>query len=94
MTHDDLLLFAAKKLGISLEWRDGTTPVYSMGLFTLTSPDLFLKGLAVAYRELSTVIYTDDILMQKGEREVIKPFMQVEDIPLTFWQCWAEVEGK
>lgn len=102
MTYEALVRFAVGKLGGVVD--NGYLHVpscdsncgrsYLLAENPLTSPDLFFRGLEVAQNEVTVVIYTDDIHIKKSESvEVFKPFDSVRDIPLTFWQCWAELEG-
>lgn len=70
--------------------------------FDLTSPELFLKGLEVCPYEvtinkdrvrngMSSLPNTIELWSPGMGAE--KSVRQIADIPLTFWQCWAELEG-
>lgn len=106
MTYDELVRFAAGKLAVEIAYADDGMGWQYMSEdhegwwdFYLTSPDLFLKGLAACphYKEL--VIYTpqiegDDTMIKMYVGKSLKMCKKPSEIPFTFWQCWAEVEGK
>lgn len=76
--------------------------------FDLTSPELFLKGLEVFKDEnlikkaITCEIDISGLLMMyqwfddaEADDWIIKrQFTEVKDIPLLFWECWAELEGE
>lgn len=98
MTHDELARFAAGKLGITLEWRDGITLVYHLGLFSLTSPELFLKGLGVCPHKVLISVGSDPherylaILPPKGDF-AMRWYDKPREIPELFWWSLAEIKG-
>ena len=58
--------------------------------FDLTSPELFLKGLDV-YAKDGAPFLLSWWGVKLGTQNMT--FEKIEDIPLMFWQCWAELEG-
>lgn len=111
MTHDELIRFAAEKVGIKLrEWNgrllkpsEGKSWIEVAGgqyeICNLTSPDLFLKGLAVCPYEVNIfkarqgVTYPDSIEIWDAETDKTAT-RNIENLPLKFWECWAEVESR
>lgn len=66
--------------------------------FDLTSPDLLIKGLEALQQENGTwLIYPHAIEMWLNGFPTVRyfslPVRAVSDVPLLFWQCWAELEG-
>lgn len=111
MTHDELVRFAAEKVGITLkEWNgrllkpnESKSWIVVDGgqyeIFDLTSPDLFLKGLWVCPYEVNVFKASEvsklpdsiEIWDSMYDKQAIR---DLDNLPLKFWQCWAEVEGR
>ena len=96
MTHDELVRFAAEKLGVEL------LDTHFISGFDLSSPDLFFKGLeafnTVEGRWLKIQMSTVEMGINKAHSDehgisIFKDDIAAWDIPLTFWQCWYELEG-
>lgn len=98
MDHDALVQFAAEKVGVEIAYADDGLGWQYMSAehdgwwnFDLTSPDLFLKGLGVYYKE-GAPFQISPWGVKLGFQNMT--FDAIERIPEMFWQCWAEVEGK
>ena len=68
--------------------------------FDITSPELFLKGLEVLPDYISWDIdgdkseqYVNLVDLRKGDTNAARFWKTPKEIPLLFWQCWAELEG-
>ena len=127
MTHDELVRFAASKVGVEVEavktkryfdptYPDGSTIATASFLFEeiishyaikgtrkrfdLTSPELMLKGMGVLPDYISWDIdgdkseqYVNLVDLRKGDTNAARFWKTPKEIPLLFWQCWAELEG-
>ena len=95
MTHEALVRFAANTLGVEL------LDTYFVSGFDLTSSELMLKGMEVCPYEV--IVFKNRItadtpshiqlLDDARDKMAIKRFKATHEIPLLFWQCWAELEG-
>ena len=86
-------------------WYEAPTAICAINIhhhngtpFDLTSPELFLKGLGVL--GALELIISGAPISDGWVIEIVKESVGVEyrgiatqNIPLTFWQCWAELEG-
>lgn len=130
MTHDELVQFAAEKVGWVLRGgNDHTKPLHKKskdfpgtwiedwdnkgphprwegpdgelvylcgcdksthGMPDISSPDLFFEGLAV-YAKEGAPFQISWWGVKLGFQNMT--FDGIEDIPMKFWECWAEVEG-
>ncbi|MDR4483876.1 MAG: hypothetical protein R3B95_11795 [Nitrospirales bacterium] len=98
MTHDELVRFAAGKVGTRHNFDLVQLSLDKWEWVPLSSPELLLKGMRTL-GELELIIsgvpegngWTVEIIGECVGKEVRG--VATEDIPLTFWQCWAELEG-
>ena len=88
-----------RKEGGQTDWSrifgtEGSALAYGIDL---TSPELFLKGLEAFEKSGGDwVINKNGMLLGLGNDDRYIPvtgFYKISDIPPTFWQCWAELEG-
>lgn len=92
MTIDQLVQFAAEKVGVQLSFDPDDEGWYFYGtskLFDLSSPDLLLKGLAVYYKE-GAPFQISPWGVKLGFQNMT--FDTIERIPEKFWECWYELE--
>lgn len=99
MTHDELVKFAAGKVGGKVEITySGLVVMVDYVMYAITSPDLMLKGMGVCGYDVAISIgqadYEKAVCFMEGSRhEVWKFYRKPSDIPETFWTAWAELEG-
>lgn len=122
MTHDELVQFAAEKVGEAIIIRSvcvqtiGDEDIFESlwfyqepdGFcdepFDLTSPDLFFKGLAVFHEQHREEGKWHILVQRDGSLEynlyisetqfyTVCNIKDAAEIPMKFWESWAEVEG-
>ena len=108
MTHDELVRFAAEKVGAETRrLEDDRLTVFRVEISEvdgeqvdididedLTSPELLLKGLEVLIREgVEFLIEPGYVHVAIPDNTVSAPVKEIADLPLKFWTAWAELEG-
>lgn len=105
MTHDELIRFAAGKVRGRIDEHGyirfpirGDETYLDFTRYDLTSPDLMLKGMGVCPHRVAIKTSPDaneryvSIIPNEG-KFAMKWYDKAEEIPVEFWQCWAELEG-
>lgn len=98
MTHDDLVRFAAGKLGGKVEITySGLVVMVDYTMYAITSPELMLKGMGVFMRcgAASVKIYPlqIDVFDYNTNKSATRTLESVADVCEAFWECYVEVEG-
>ena len=98
MTEDELILFAAKELGVEVFVDHGEWHSYPRGThFDPFTWEWLGKGMEACRGEWEIVIWTQQVMIYRaGAPENVRCvlFDSVADVPRAFWQCLAELKGQ